>query len=44
MKEFLESVGFCVIMVVLIALYCAATPDQYTGESDYAEQAYAEGK
>ena len=36
MKDLLESVGFCVMMVVLFWLYMLATPDQMSAECDWA--------
>lgn len=38
MKDLLESIGFCVMIVILGWLYCMATPDQMSGECDWAQQ------
>lgn len=38
-KEFVESVGFCVMAVALLWLYCKVTPDQLSGESDWTAEA-----
>lgn len=38
MRDFLASVGFCVLMAILAWLYCAATPDQMSGEHDLAAE------
>lgn len=38
MKDLIESIGFCVIAVILAWLYCVATPDQMSGEYDLAAQ------
>ena len=41
--DFWSSLGFCVMMVVLMWLYCAATPPQMSAECDWA-RAELEGK
>lgn len=38
MKDFLESLAFCIIMVVLVWAYCKATPDQCSAECDWARE------
>lgn len=35
-KEFVESLIFCALMALLAWLYCWATPDQMSGEYDWA--------
>lgn len=36
MKDFFESLAFCLIVVVLVWAYCKATPNQCSAECDLA--------
>lgn len=38
-KDFVESVGFCVMAIALLWLYCKVTPDQLSAESDWTAEA-----
>lgn len=37
-KEFLEALAGCIIIVGLVAAYCAATPPQLSAEADIAAE------
>lgn len=36
MRDFIESLVFCIVAVALAYLYCKATPDQMSAECDWA--------
>lgn len=38
MKDFLQSLAFCIIVAVLVWAYCKATPDQCSAECDLARE------
>lgn len=38
MKDFLQSLAFCIIVAVLVWAYCKATPDQCSAECDWARE------
>lgn len=39
MRDFIESLVFCIVAVALAYLYCKVTPDQLSGESDWTAEA-----
>ena len=38
MKDFLQSLAFCIIVAVLVWAYCKITPDQSSAECDWARE------
>ena len=38
MKDFLQSLAFCIIVAVLVWAYCKITPDQCSAECDWARE------
>ena len=42
-SELIECLAFCICAVIALWLFCAATPNQLSGEADWTEEAIANG-
>lgn len=42
MKDFFEALTGALLIAGLVAVYCWATPNQYSGEADWTAQAESE--